>query len=88
MRSVNIDHNKVWPFEDFILGKRNAEKKSKWIKMLLSTIMVLVGLGCRTAVEFDAGGSTSLLWKSKNSGTVQKVTGGGRSLTMVMYFTE
>lgn len=48
----------------------------------------LLGLGCKTAVEFDAGGSTSLLWKSKNSGTVQRVTGGGRSLTMVMFFTE
>lgn len=48
----------------------------------------LMGLGCKTAVEFDAGGSTSLLWKSKDSKTVQRVTGGGRSLTMVMYFTE
>lgn len=48
----------------------------------------LLGLGCKTAVEFDAGGSTSLLWKSKNLGKVQRVTGGGRSLTMVMFFTE
>lgn len=48
----------------------------------------LLGLGCKTAVEFDAGGSTSLLFKSKTTGTVQRVTGGGRSLTMVMYFTE
>ena len=48
----------------------------------------LLGFGCKTAIEFDAGGSTSLLWKSKNSGTVQRVTGGGRSLTMVMFFSE
>lgn len=48
----------------------------------------LLGFGCKTAIEFDAGGSTSLLWKSKNSQTVQKVTGGGRSLTMVMFFSE
>ena len=48
----------------------------------------ILGLGCKTAVEFDAGGSTSLLWKSRNSAAVQKVTGGSRSLTMVMFFTE
>ena len=45
-------------------------------------------LGCRVAVEFDAGGSTSLLWKNKGSNDVSRITGGGRQLTSVVYFTE
>ena len=45
-------------------------------------------LGCRVFLQFDAGGSTSLLWKNKGSNDVSRITGGGRELTSVMYFTE
>ena len=45
-------------------------------------------LGCRIAMEFDAGGSTSLLWKTKGSNDVKRITGAGRKLTSVVYFTE
>ncbi|MBQ8892402.1 MAG: DUF5011 domain-containing protein [Bacilli bacterium] len=45
-------------------------------------------LGCRVAMEFDAGGSTSLVWKARGTNTVSKVAGGGRELTSAMYFTE
>ena len=48
----------------------------------------LVGLGVKTAVELDAGGSTSVLWKAKGAGTVKIMTGATRGLSMVMYFTE
>ena len=48
----------------------------------------MISLGCKTAVAFDAGGSTSLLWKGVGSDRVEVVTGGSRSLTMVTYFTE
>ena len=48
----------------------------------------LVGLGCKTAVEFDAGHSTAVLFKKTGTVTPNVVYGGGRKLTMVTYFTE
>ena len=48
----------------------------------------LVKLGCKTAVEFDAGHSTSVLFKKRGTTTPTVVYGGGRKLTMVTYFTE
>jgi len=48
----------------------------------------LLNLGVKTAVTLDGGGSVSLLLKSRNSTEVKRITGGGRSLTSVMYFTE
>ncbi|MBR1821630.1 MAG: phosphodiester glycosidase family protein, partial [Clostridia bacterium] len=48
----------------------------------------LLDLGVKTAVEFDAGGSATTMYKPKNTATMKKLVGGGRSLTMMMYFTE
>lgn len=48
----------------------------------------LEGLGCRFVVEFDAGASSTMLFKSADSAAVQRVAGGNRPMTMVMYFTE
>ena len=48
----------------------------------------LENLGCHVAMEFDAGGSTSLVFKPKGTNTITKVTGGERELTSAMYFTE
>ena len=48
----------------------------------------LVKLGCKTAVEFDAGGSSSLLWKPANTTSIKKVAGADRTLSVIMYVTE
>ena len=48
----------------------------------------LMDLGVVTAVEFDAGGSSTVMYKPKNSPTMKKLVGGGRTLSMMMYFTE
>lgn len=48
----------------------------------------LIDLGVVTAVEFDAGGSSTVMYKPKNSPTMKKLVGGGRTLSMMMYFTE
>ena len=48
----------------------------------------LLGLGVRIAVEFDAGASSTIMYKPKNSPTFKKLVGGGRSLSMMMYWTE
>ena len=48
----------------------------------------LLDLGVVTAVEFDAGGSSTVMYKPKNSPTMKKLVGGGRTLSMMMYFTE
>ena len=45
-------------------------------------------VGCATAVELDGGGSTTSLYKAAGTNKITTIYGGGRSLTMVMYFTE
>ncbi len=53
-----------------------------------NAINVFLGLGCKTAVNLDGGGSTSLLYKDKNSTEFQTVVGGARQLPEVGYFVE
>ena len=48
---------------------------------------ILTGLGCKTAINFDGGGSVALLYKSKG-GNVETLYGGGRSIVDVFYFVE
>ena len=48
----------------------------------------LLNLGVRTAVALDGGNSASMLVKPKGSTTVERVNGGSRRLSMVMYFAE
>lgn len=48
----------------------------------------LLGLGVRTAFTLDAGGSGVVMYKPGNTPTVKKLLGGGRTLTMMAYFTE
>ena len=45
-------------------------------------------LGCKTAINIDGGGSTTLLYKPKGTNTVSKLKGTTRSRPVVMYFTE
>lgn len=45
-------------------------------------------IGCKTAVNFDGGGSVALLYKKKGTNTINVLTGNQRSLSSVMYFTE
>lgn len=47
-----------------------------------------LNLGCKTAMNFDGGGSIALFYKDKNSNEFVKVVGGGRELSEVGYFTE
>ncbi len=48
----------------------------------------LLKLGVKTAVALDGGNSASMLVKPSGSTTVERVNGGTRRLSMVMYFTE
>lgn len=45
-------------------------------------------LGCQTALNLDGGGSIALLYKKPNSNEIIRVTGNGRQLSEVGYFTE
>ncbi len=48
----------------------------------------LLKLGVKTAVALDGGNSASMLVKPRGSTNVERVNGGSRRLSMVMYFTE
>jgi len=50
-------------------------------------ISFLRSLGCKTAVNFDGGGSISMVFKPAN-GSLQKVVGNGRPVVDSAYFTE
>ena len=47
----------------------------------------LMGLGVKTALELDAGTSSSFMYKAKNSNRFY-VFSGGRPNTSMLYFTE
>ena len=51
-------------------------------------INIMLSANCRTGTNFDGGGSIALLYKSKNSNTIETIIGNGRALTEVGYFTE
>ena len=48
----------------------------------------LLKLGCKTVANLDGGGSTATFFKPRGTKKLTSVTGGGRALTSVMYFTE
>jgi hypothetical protein len=48
----------------------------------------MLSMGCQTGTNFDGGGSIALLYKSHNSSKIETITGNGRALTEVGYFTE
>lgn len=48
----------------------------------------MVSLGCKTGFNFDGGGSTTLLFKSKNSSSPTQITNGTRSIADILYFHE
>ena len=58
----------------------------KWHKQDFANFMGT--LGCKTAVNFDGGGSVALFYKEKNSSNTKTLTGNGRALSSVLYFTE
>lgn len=45
-------------------------------------------IGCKTAVNFDGGGSVALFYKPSGTNTIKTLSGNKRSLSSVMYFTE
>ncbi len=51
-------------------------------------IDIMLKANCQTGTNFDGGGSIALLFKSKNSTSVETVIGNGRALSEVGYFTE
>jgi len=53
-----------------------------------TAISKFLELGCKTAVNLDGGGSVALLYKTKDSKTVQVKTGNGRALPETGYFIE
>ena len=48
----------------------------------------LAAIGCKTAVNLDGGGSSATFIKKSGTESLTNVTGGGRELTSVLYFTE
>ena len=51
-------------------------------------ILIMKSLNCRTGTNLDGGGSIALLYKNKNSNSIETIIGNGRNLTEVGYFTE
>ena len=51
-------------------------------------INIMLQNKCKTGTNFDGGGSIALLFKSKNSTSIETIIGNGRALTEVGYFTE
>lgn len=51
-------------------------------------IDIMLKANCKTGTNFDGGGSIALLYKSKNSTSIETIIGGGRALTEVGYFSE
>ena len=51
-------------------------------------IGIFMNLGCKTAVNLDGGGSVALLYKGRSSSAIETITGNGRHLTEVGYFSE
>ena len=47
----------------------------------------MISLGCKTGFNLDGGGSTSLIFKSKNS-SAKVITGNKRRIADVIYFHE
>lgn len=68
---------------NFILVTSNTKK---WYIQDFANFMK--SIGCKTAVNFDGGGSVALLYKKKGTNTINVLTGNQRSLSSVMYFTE
>ncbi len=66
---------------NFILVTAVDTKRNTIINRLLQ-------LNCQTATNLDGGGSIALLYKDKNSNTIKKIVGDGRSLPEVGYFSE
>ena len=66
---------------NFILVTAVNTKRNTIINRLLQ-------LNCQTATNLDGGGSIALLYKDKNSNTIKKIVGDGRSLPEVGYFSE
>ena len=51
-------------------------------------INIMLSLECQTGTNFDGGGSIALLFKSKNSDSIETIIGNNRALTEVGYFSE
>ena len=51
-------------------------------------INIMLSAKCQTGTNFDGGGSIALLFKSKNSTSIETIVGNGRALTEVGYFSE
>ena len=60
---------------------------SVWSHNIKDLKKILTNLNCKTAINLDGGGSTSLLFKSK-TGKLEKITGGSRSIVDTLYFVE
>ena len=69
------ENNFIWVVSD----------TKKWNKPDFATFMG--SLGCVNAANFDGGGSVALFYKEK-FGNIKTLTGNGRSLSSVIYFTE
>ena len=69
-----------------LITSKNGESAGK---VKLSTLASFAGkLKCKIAANLDGGGSSATFFKKRGTSTVTTVTGGGRDLTSVMYFTE
>ena len=48
----------------------------------------MLNLNCQTGTNLDGGGSIALLYQPSGSTSISTITGNGRSLTEVGYFSE
>lgn len=66
---------------NFVLFTTKNEKRSTAINLFLK-------LGCKTALNYDGGGSIALLYKSASSNAIETIVGNGRDLPEAGYFVE
>lgn len=63
-----------------------VSKTKTWIRQDFADYMAK--LGCKTAVNFDGGGSVALFYKDQKSANFKTLSGNNRALSSVFYFTE
>lgn len=51
-------------------------------------VSIMLANKCQTGVNLDGGGSIALLYKGKNSSSIETIIGNGRAVPEIGYFTE
>ena len=84
-KSTNAKRNAICQIDDNNFIIITTKKSTLYIQDFANYVGTL---GCKTAFNFDGGGSTALFYKDAKSSSPKTLSGGGRALSAVMYFTE